>query len=230
MTRILPRPARLLAAIAAVALLGGVLAGCSARPGRAFVGTYTDVDGQSRTISVSQEDVQTASAELSGIPGLDADAVLKILVSGRLLEGAAGKYGVTVTDDDARAALASLDGSDGSSYSRASVDVARSVLLNQRVQSLDQDRQAALAAEADAVQSSLVGEASPRYTIANREWRVPDAAAATAPPGARTMSTTARAHGGVVPRRLGGPRCSPVVNGAATGDLRPRSGRRRPVV
>ena len=183
MTRILPRPARLLAATAAVALLGGVLAGCSARPGRAFVGTYTDVDGQSRTISVSQEDVQTASAELSGIPGLDADAVLKILVSGRLLEGAAGKYGVTVTDDDARAALASLDGSDGSSYSRysrASVDVARSVLLNQRVQSLDQDRQAALAAEADAVQSSLVGEASPRYTITNREWRVPDAAAATA--------------------------------------------------
>lgn len=186
MTRILPRPARLLAAIAAVALLGGVLAGCSARPGRAFVGTYTDVDGQYRTISVSQEDVQTASAELSGIPGLDADAVLKILVSGRLLEGAAGKYGVTVTDDDARAALVSLDGSDGSSYSRysrASVDVARSVLLNQRVQSLDQDRQAALAAEADAVQSSLVGEASPRYTITNREWRVPDAAAATAPPG-----------------------------------------------
>ena len=183
MTRILPRPARLLAATVAVALLGGVLAGCSARPGRAFVGTYTDVDGQSRTISVSQEDVQTASAELSGIPGLDADAVLKILVSGRLLEGAAGKYGVTVTDDDARAALASLDGSDGSSYSRASVDVARSVLLNQRVQSLDQDRQAALAAEADAVQSSLVGEASPRYTITNREWRVPDAAAATAPPG-----------------------------------------------
>ena len=170
-TRTVSRAARLLAALAAAALTGGVLAGCSAHPGQAYVGTYTGSDGKSHSVSVSEKDVQTASAELSDLPGMDVSTVQENLLSLQLFEGTAKKYGVVVSDDDARAALADSSGS--GDYSRASIDVARSVLISRALNSLDDDRRAAFASEVGAIQASLVGEASPRYTFTQKGWRVP---------------------------------------------------------
>ena len=170
-THPVPPAVRLLAAVAAAALAAGALTGCSAHPGKAFVGTYTGVDGKTHAVSVSEEDVQTAASELSKVPNMDANRIMNLLVSGQFLEGVAGKHGVAVTDRDALAALAEVGGPGG--YSRASIDVVRSALIGQHLKSLDEDQQAAFVAEADAVQASLAGDASPRYTIGQQAWRVP---------------------------------------------------------
>ena len=92
-----------------------MLAGCSAHPGQAYVGTYTGSDGKSHSVSVSEKDVQTASAELSDLPGMDTSTVQENLLSLQLFEETAKKYGVVVSDDDARAALARLHEKEGSS-------------------------------------------------------------------------------------------------------------------
>ena len=164
MTHTVSRAARLLAALAAAALTGGVLAGCSAHPGQAYVGTYTGSDGKPHSVSVSEKDVQTASAELSDLPGMDTSTVQENLLSLQLFEETAKKYGVVVSDDDANSS---------GDYSQASIDVARSVLISRALSSLDDDRRAAFASEVGAIQASLVGDASPRYTFTQKGWRVP---------------------------------------------------------
>ena len=186
MTQPVSRAARLLAAAAAAALAVGALTGCSAHPGEAYAGTYTGVDGKTHAISVSEEDVQVAASELSDVPDMNAPTIMNLLVSGQFLEGVAEKYGITVTDDDAREiivrAVKATSGqpADDYSYSRASIDVARSALIIQALSSTDQDPRVQPAAEAAAaVRASLVGEASPRYTLGQQTWRVPTATSLT---------------------------------------------------
>ena len=186
MTQPVSRAARLLAAAAAAALAVGALTGCSAHPGEAYAGTYTGVDGKPHAISVSEEDVQVAASELSAVPDMNAPTIMNLLVSGQFLEGVAEEYGITVTDDDAREIIdravkaASGQPADDYTYSRASIDVARSALIIQVLSSTDQDPRVQPAAEAAAaVQASLVGEASPRYTLGQQTWRVPTAASLT---------------------------------------------------
>ncbi|WP_273166868.1 hypothetical protein [Actinomyces israelii] len=192
MTQPVSRAARLLAAAAAAALAAGAFAGCSDHPGKAYVGTYADAGGTTHTISVSESDVQTAAAELSKVPGMSADVVLASLVNLQPLEGVAEEYGLTVTDDDAQEAIvqtvAAASGQpDDRSYSRVSIDVARSALISQALSSVNRNPQLQPAAEAArAVQASLAGKASPRYTLKQGDWLVPSSAAAPTLGGSRS--------------------------------------------
>lgn len=126
MTRTVPRTARLLTAAAALALAGGALTGCSAHPGQAYVGSYTGLDGATRSVRVSEEDVQTASSQLSAIDGVTSDTVFSALVVLQPYDELAGRYGITVTDDDARSTLETQLGP--GDYSRPTINAVRSIL------------------------------------------------------------------------------------------------------
>ena len=156
MTRTVPRTARLLTAAAALALAGGALTGCSAHPGQAYVGSYTGLDGATRSVRVSEEDVQTASSQLSAIDGVTSDTVFSALVVLQPYDELAGRYGITVTDDDARSTLETQLGP--GDYSRPTINAVRSILIQQGFSALDKD--------------STTGDASPRYTLTRERWLV----------------------------------------------------------
>ena len=170
MTRTVPRTARLLTAAAALALAGGALTGCSARPGQAYVGSYTGLDGATRSVRVSEEDVQTASSQLSAIDGVTSDTVFSALVVLQPYDELAGRYGITVTDDDARSTLETQLGP--GDYSRPTINAVRSILIQQGFSALDQDTLAQLGSDASAIKDSTTGDASPRYTLTRERWLV----------------------------------------------------------
>lgn len=162
MTRPLPRRARLIAAAGALVLAGSALAGCSAHPGRAASASYDLPDGTHESVTISENEVQSAASQLKNVQGLSSDTVLTDLIWLPAYEKVGAEHGITVTDADARSALeaAKLSASDAS---QATIDVVRSVLYSNAFSSLDQDTLAKVAVEFQDIESSSSIEASPRY-------------------------------------------------------------------
>ncbi|SDN92255.1 hypothetical protein SAMN05216355_1253 [Actinomyces ruminicola] len=168
MTRSAARPTRrtrILGTGAALLLGISALAGCSAHPGQAAIVNYTNTDGVSSTVTISEQEVQDATEDLgeyaavSGDEGLDAVFVLNALMALPAVEQLGEDYGITVTDADALAALQQI--APDVDYSPAAVDVFRYYLLATQINTLeDQD---AVSARFQELQNGLSLDISPRY-------------------------------------------------------------------
>ncbi|WP_315503653.1 hypothetical protein [Actinomyces radicidentis] len=162
MTRSVPRRTRALAAAGALVLAGPALAGCSAHPGQAATASYDLPDGTHESVTITENQVQSAATQLKNVQGLTSDAVLTDLIWLPAYEKVGKEHGITVTDDDARSALDSAK-LDASSASQTTIDVVRSVLYSNAFSSLDQDTLAKVAVEFQDIQDSSSIKASPRY-------------------------------------------------------------------
>lgn len=168
MTRTASRRTRVLAAVSAVLVAGGALVGCSAHPGAAAIATYTAADGSTRTVTITEEEIQTAATELAQIEGLQAPSILQRLVDLALLDEVVPEYGIVITDADARQALETELGP--GPYSQVSVDVARCLLTDNAVGGLDAASLEALRADYEAVLGTIDVDVSPRYS--DKEWLI----------------------------------------------------------
>ncbi|MDU0349818.1 hypothetical protein [Actinomyces sp. MRS3W] len=168
MTRSTTRPIRrLLGAGAALLIVGGALAGCSAHPGQAASMSYAGLDGSQNTVVVTEQEVEDATADLTeyatklGGQGPSSAEVLNGLVGGPVLEELATEYGITVTSEDARATLEEQAGP-GIDYSPAAVEFFRYTLLSTQLNDLAaQDDEVVV--QYQNLQSTMSLDISPRY-------------------------------------------------------------------
>jgi len=164
-TTSLTRRARVLAVGAALLLGVGALAGCSAHPGQAVIVNYTDADGGSSTVVISEQELQGAVEDLNeyyaavGGQGTSAVYAANALIELPLLEQAGAEYGVTYSDAEALAEL--RQGAGDVDYSPAAVSVFRySELASMIVARDDQD---AVVARLEELRGGVSLETSPRY-------------------------------------------------------------------
>lgn len=161
MTRTVSRRTRVLAALSATVVVFGVLVGCSAHPGAAAVVSYTATDGTERTVRVSEDDVQTAYAELGQSQGIDMPTVLQGLIELPVLEELIAGYGVTVTEADALEALETSNGP--ADYSQPTIDLARFMLLTSASNTLDEAALTELTSNMQRFYETAEADVSPRY-------------------------------------------------------------------
>lgn len=172
MTRSLPRRARILVAAGAALVALGALAGCSAHPGDAAVVTMTSADGATSTVAVTQDQVDTATRELSSLQVTPSD-VAGILAQLPVVERVLTDHGVTVTDADVQDMADAMFANAGLStpeLSQASLDVLRFQALKSRASHLDQDGLDEVNQDLAAAMSDTAVTMSPRFDI--QSWIV----------------------------------------------------------
>ncbi|NDR52961.1 hypothetical protein [Actinomyces sp. 565] len=168
MTRYAARPAlptRLLGAGAALLLGVGALAGCSAHPGQVAIVNYTDADGVSRTVAISEQEVQDAAEELgeysavAGDQGYSAVYVANALIDLPVIEQLGAEFGVAVTDAEALEELQQV--AVDVDYSPAAVGAFRYQKLALLINTLED--QEAVGARYQELWNGISVEAAPRY-------------------------------------------------------------------
>lgn len=148
-----------IAALAALAVAGVALAGCSAQPGTAAV-----VDGHRITVN----DVDVAHREFVAITGQDAQpvAVLNTLVAAQLLPGIAAGYDIAYSDEqieDAFAQQIQLTGGKEpeGGFADATIELGRYLFVLTDVQASPDGQ--AIAEEFGAQMADADTEVNPRY-------------------------------------------------------------------
>lgn len=166
---------RLTGAVVGALVAVSALAGCSAHPGQAAVMTYTDAQGVSQRLSLSEERVQRITTELSPL-GMASDQVIQMLIDAPFIEKAAQDNGLSMSVEEARAELDSLQAQgqagaplvDSSSLSDEAMEVIRLYLLIGQINELPTVEQ--ITADYEAWRTSAQIDYSPRYTGQTRSW------------------------------------------------------------
>ncbi len=159
---------RLRTAGAATALAAALaLSGCSSHPGQAAVATYTDSEGVSHTLTISETQLDQVATEFKGARWTRAE-YLDAMVNAPALEEVSQTMGVELPEEKVEAAAQEI--APGVRLSQASRDVVRGVLLAELVQVVaETDPQAR--AELEAADEGLHVTYSPRY--ATTAWLLP---------------------------------------------------------
>ena len=168
---------RLTGAVVGALVAAAALAGCSAQPGQAAVMTYTDAQGASRHLTLSEERVQRLTTELGPL-GVSSEQVIQVLTDAPFIEKVAQDNGLSMSVEEARAELDAVQAQgqdaapqvDSASLSDEAMEVIRLSLLSSRLGELPGIEQ--IAAEYEAWRESAQVSYAPRYTSQARSWIV----------------------------------------------------------